>query len=63
MQLIKGEAASCASGARGGRASRGGGLPPPEPPIFCLFRFLFFAFEVLGAEISYPVFSYRVSWV
>ena len=63
MQLIKGGAASRASGARGGRATRGGGLPPPEPPAFFFFVFLLLGFEGLGAEFSYPAFSYRVLWV
>ena len=63
VQLIKGEAASRASGARGGRASRGGGLPPPEPTALCCFRFLFLRFRFFGAEISYPACSYREFWV
>ena len=42
VQLIKAEAASRASGARGGRASRGGGLPPPNLPT----SFFFFVFCV-----------------
>ena len=50
------EAASRASGARGGRRAHGGGLPPPEPPApkdFLIFDMFFGGrVEVVGAHFG-----------